>query len=195
MHKMAGGFRTPLQQLFLLEERARLAGVHLPDESGRDQHQFYGVKCVINGSECVINMRHVVEVVDERKVTSIPGTADWVEGVMNYRGTMVPVYRVHAFLKPTALADTGLASNDGTLLLLKRGRRSGELCAIRINRMLGMQQFRDADIQPVHQDAADPETLEHFARNTISSDGRTWLLLETPSLLDCMSSENPKKHN
>lgn len=190
---MAGGFRTPLQQLFLLEERARLAGVHLPDESGRDQQLFYGVKCIINGLECVINMRHVVEVIDEKKVTAIPGSAAWIEGVMNYRGTMVPVYKVHAFLKPSAGANNELATADGTILLLKRGRRGGELCAIRINRMLGMQQFQDSDIQTAGQQDSDPDTLEHHASSMVSSEGRNWLLLETPALLDRMSSTNPRK--
>lgn len=194
MQKMAGGFRTPLQQLFLLEERARLAGVHLPDESGRDQQLFYGVKCVINGLECVINMRQVVEVIDERKVTAIPGAADWVEGVMNYRGTMVPVYRVHAFLKPSAGADGKLVALDGAILLLKRGRRGGELCAIRINRMLGMQQFMEADVRPAGGETPDPDTLEHHAGSVVGSEDRNWLLLETRSLLERMSSANPKKH-
>ena len=51
-----GGFHTPLQQLFLLEERVRQAGARMPDDMDT-QHWFHGIKCVINGRDCVINLR------------------------------------------------------------------------------------------------------------------------------------------
>lgn len=197
MRQPAGGLRTPLQQLFLLEERARLAGVHLPDEAARDQNSFYGVKCVINGLECIINMRHVVEAIDDRKVTAIPGAADWVDGVMNYRGSMVPVYRIHAFLKPGANTDEALASLDGPILVLKRGKQgargSGEFSAIRVNRILGMQQFRDENLHALEQDGNDPDSLQYYVNDLVRSETGEWYLLEIASLLDVLNGTNPRR--
>jgi chemotaxis signal transduction protein len=196
MQKSTGGFRTPLQQLFLLEERARLAGVHLPDEKGMDNQRFHGVKCVINGLESVINMRHVVEAIDDRKVTPIPGTAGWIEGVMNYRGTMVPVYRIHEFLNLGANADSKLATLDGPILAVKKitkGKKSNDIHAIRVNRMIGMQKFREVDLQPLNQEHTASDTLEHYVNSIISSEGKKWYLIDINSLLEVMSGTNPRK--
>jgi chemotaxis signal transduction protein len=193
MQKATGGFRTPLQQLFLLEERARLAGVHLPDETGRDNQRFHGVKCVINGLESVINMRHVVEAIDDRKVSSIPGSATWIEGVMNYRGTMVPVYRIHDFLKPGVNADQKLATLDGPILVVKKDRKANELCAIRVNRMMGMQKFRELDLQPLNQEHTASDAIEYYVDSMISSEGKSWYLIDISPLLEVMSGTNPRK--
>lgn len=193
MQKATGGFRTPLQQLFLLEERARLAGVHLPDETDRDHRRFHGVKCVINGLQSVINMRHVVEAIDDRKVTSIPGSAAWIEGVMNYRGAMVPVYRIHELLKTGASGDRALAGVDGPILVVKKDRMGNEIVAIRINQLIGMQKFREADLHFLNQGDTDPDTLEHYVESIISNEGKNWYLIDISPLLEVMSGTNPRK--
>lgn len=190
------GTSTPLQQLFRLEERARLAGVHLPDESTSGTGEFFGVKCVINGLDCVVSMRHVVEAIDPRRVTTIPFTANWVDGVMNYRGSMVPVFRLHALLKLPPDVDHSLATTDGPILVLRqrRGKRNnGEYSAIRLNRTMGMQQFREADVQPLEGDRPAGEGIEQFVHERISSEGRHWNLLDIAALLDYVSGLNPRK--
>ena len=98
---IAAKLQTPLQQLLKLEERVRQAGVCLPDEGDLKQ-KFHGIKCVINGMKCIINMQVVAEVINERQVTTIPGTAGWIEGIINYRGVLVPVYRPGELLIPAA---------------------------------------------------------------------------------------------
>lgn len=190
------GIRTPLQQLFQLEERARLAGVHLPDESTSGTGEFFGVKCVVNGLDCVISMRHVVEAIDPKKVTAIPGTADWVDGVMNYRGSMVPVFRLHALMKLPQGVDLSLATIDGPILVLRQrrgNRNNGEYSAVRLNRMMGMQQFRESDVQALEADRPATEGVEQFVHERISSEGRHWNLLDIASLLDHVSGINPRR--
>lgn len=170
--------------------------MHLPDELGKDQQRFHGVKCVVNGLECVINMRHVVEAIDDRKVTPIPGTAAWVEGVMNYRGTMVPVYRIHEFLKLGANVDHSLATLDGPILAVKKdekGKKGNEIYAIRMNRIIGMQKFREVDLHPLNQGHTATDVLEHYVNSIISSESKNWYLIEISPLLEVMSGTNPRK--
>jgi len=186
-----GGFHTPLQQLFLLEERVRQAGVRLPDADM--ERSFHGVKCVINGRNCVINLREVAEVIDRRPVTPIPGTARWIEGVLNYRGALVPVYRPHDFLARTADTDAALANENGHLVVLRKDRKGSEFNAIRVNRMFGMQKFLEADLRPAARDATVAEELAHYVDNLVSADGKTWCRLNTARLMERMCGTSPRQ--
>ena len=196
LHNSKGGFNTPLQQLFLLEERVRQAGVRLPDDL-ETERAFHGIKCVISGRDCVINLREVAEVIDKRAVTPIPGTAAWIEGVINYRGALVPVYRPHAFLERDAGADPTLADGDGHLVVLRKDRKGNAFNAIRVNRMFGMQKFSDDELQPPTGGdvrAAHPEhTLDHYVDNLVSSEGRTWYRLNIGRLMKTMCGMSPRQ--
>ncbi len=187
-----GGFHTPLQQLLLLEERVRQAGVRLPDDAEQERW-FHGIKCVINGSDCIINLREVAEVIDARPVTPIPGTAKWIEGVMNYRGTLVPVYRPHDFLARDKNADAALASGNGHLVVLRKDRKGNEFNAIRVNRMFGMQKFKEAELQPRGGAETAAQQLEHYVDNLVSCEGRLWYRLSISRLLDKMCGTSPRQ--
>lgn len=191
MQKAGSGFHTPLQQLFLLEERVRLAGARLPDETDMSQ-RFHGIKCVVNGSHCIINMREVAEVFDAKSVTPIPGAAKWIEGVLNYRGMLVPVFRPHEYLSTSESADSALASCNGPLMVLRKVNKRNEFIAIRVNRMFGMQKFLSEDQQRLNHNTSGSNALENYVDNIISNDGKNWLRLDTQRLLDQMSTENPQ---
>jgi chemotaxis signal transduction protein len=186
-----GGFHTPLQQLFLLEERVRQAGVRLPDADM--ERSFHGIKCVINGTDCVINLREVAEVIDKRPVTPIPGTARWIEGVINYRGALVPVYRPHDFLTRTNETNVAIASENGHLVVLRKDRKGNEFNAIRVNRMFGMQKFNETDLRAAARAVTVAEELEHYIDSLVSADGKTWCRLNTARLMERMCGTSPRQ--
>lgn len=186
-----GGFHTPLQQLLLLEERVRQAGVRLPDADM--EHAFHGIKCVINGRDCVVNLREVAEVIDKRSVTPIPGTAAWIEGVINYRGLLVPVFRPQDFLVRNPGADQALVRANGPLIVVRKDHKGNEFAAIRVNRMDGMQKFKEAELQPAAADANAADTLEHYVEHRISFEGKSWYRLSSTRLIDKMCGTNPRQ--
>jgi chemotaxis signal transduction protein len=190
MQIQKGGFHTPLQQLFLLEERVRQAGVRLPDAD--PERSFHGIKCVISGRDCVVNLREVAEVIDKRNVTPIPGTAAWLEGVINYRGVLVPVYRPHDFLRRDPNVDPQLAGSNGHLVVLRKDRKGNEFNAIRVNQMFGMQRFTEAEVGPATDVDAVPEQLEHYVDNLVSSEGKTWYRLNTARLMEKLCGTSPR---
>ncbi len=187
-----GGFNTPLQQLLLLEERVRQAGVRLPDDAEQERW-FHGIKCVINGRDCVVNLREVAEVIDDRPVTPIPGTAQWIEGVINYRGTLVPVYRPHDFLTRARGTDAALASGNGHLVVIRKDRKGNEFNAIRVNKMFGMQKFKEAELRPPPRGESAAQELEHYIDNLLSCEGRVWCRLNVIRLLEKMCGTSPRQ--
>ena len=180
--KKAGGFHTPLQQLLLLEERIRLAGAKLPEDV--DQlNRFHGIKCVIRGVDCLVDIRQVSEVIEDKQVTRIPCCVAWIEGVMNYRGALVAVYNVNRFLHEDR------QRSDSPLIIL---RYANELSAIRVDQVLGMQKYMQDEFRQFEQVGVDVEALDYYVDASIESEDRTWLRVDVIKLLDEMTGRDPR---
>lgn len=81
------------------------------DESGRSQHLTF----MLSGEEYGVDILQVQEVKSWVKTTPIPGTPDFVLGVINLRGTIVPVVDLRVrFAAKTA------AYNDETVIIVVR---------------------------------------------------------------------------
>lgn len=180
--KKAGGFHTPLQQLLLLEERIRLAGAKLPEDVDQ-QKRFHGIKCDIGAVACLVDIRLVSEVIEDKHVTPIPCCVDWIEGVMNYRGALVAVYNLNGFLHQET-EDT-----SGPLIIL---RYDNELSAIRVNQVLGMQKYLLDDFRPLEDTGTDVEALAYYTDAMVESDGKTWRRFDVIRLLDEMTGRDPR---
>lgn len=184
-----GGLHTPLHQLMLLEERVRQAGVTLP-EAGQDQ-TFHGIKCVISGRNCIINLREVAEVIDSRPVAAVPGTESWVEGVFNYRGALVPVYRLGDFFPDEQRPQQASAACLSHIVVLRKDRKGREFNAIRVDRLHGMQKFREAELQQYGEVTGAADRLEQLARFQVRSEGGDWLLLDIVRLMELVNGTAP----
>lgn len=184
----AGGFHTPLQQLLLLEERIRLAGAKLPEDV--DQHKrFHGIKCVIGNVDCLVDIRLVSEVIEDKHVTPIPGCVDWIEGVMNYRGSLVAVYNINRFMNLTEPEGGGQNGAPGPLIIL---RYENELSAVRVNHVMGMQKYLLDDFRQEEQAGMDAQTLDYYIDASIESDEKNWRRFDVIKLLDEMTGHDPK---
>ena len=180
--KKAHGFHTPLQQLLLLEERIRLAGARLPEDV--DQHKrFHGIKCTIRDTDCLVDIRLVSEVIEDKYVTPIPSCVDWIEGVMNYRGALVAVYNVNRFLHEDS------EKQPGPLIIL---RYANELTSIRVDNVLGMQKYMLDEFKEKEESSEDVEALDYYINASIESDDKTWHRFDVIKLLDEMTGRDPR---
>lgn len=58
-------------------------------EAARDASQYLTFH--IDGEECAVGILRVKEIIQFEAVTRVPGTPAWIRGVMNLRGSVVPV--------------------------------------------------------------------------------------------------------
>jgi len=180
--KKAGGFHTPLQQLLLLEERIRLAGARLPEDMDQDK-RFHGIKCDVGGNNCLVDIRLVSEVIEDKHITPIPCCVDWIEGVMNYRGALVAVYNINRFLHQDS------DDSAGPLIIL---RYDNELSAIRVDQVVGMQKYLLEDFRPAEEPGDDVESLLYYIDASIVSDDTTWQRIDVIRMLDEMTGRDPR---
>jgi chemotaxis signal transduction protein len=187
MKKTVGGFHTPLQQLLLLEERIRLAGATLPEDVDQQQ-RFHGIKCIISGVDCLVDIRLVSEVIEDKQVTPIPGCVQWIEGVMNYRGTLVTVYNINLFLHRQK-EEQNKPPGEGPLIVL---RYANELSAIHVDHVMGMQKYQLDDFRPVAETGSDTGELDYYTDASIDSEEKHWHRFDVIKLLDEMTGRDPR---
>lgn len=190
MNATVNSFNTPLQQLLLLEERVRRAGVTLPEDADQAE-RFYCIKCVINGQRCLMDIRAVAEVIEFRKVTPMPGSRHWIEGVMNYRGMLVPVFNLRTYFD-VENAVSGLEGHQEALVVCRIGQ---EKQAIRVDSVNGMQKYPLSDFVPAASTDDNPNSVMHYIDASIESGDHTWWRFDIRQLLDDLICQEPmQKH-
>ncbi len=180
-------FKTPLQQLLLLEERVRRTGASLPEDASQ-MERFHGIKCLINEVSCVVDIKTVAEVIKVRHVTPIPGAVGWIEGVMNFRGALVPVYNLKRFLDQSAVPETRIAFTRGPLLVCRVGK---QLLALRVGKVFGMQKFDFDDFTPVSTQNIDPHKTESYIDASVTVNASCYQRFDLGRLIDVLNSYDP----
>lgn len=125
--------REPIDLLLDYERRLAEAGARLPArEEVKDRWSGIGFR--IGDQRFVASMEEVREVLDPPTCTRVPGTASWLLGVANIRGTLVPVMDLHAFV-------VGGEVSQGRHSRVLMYNREGVAAAFRVDDVLGMQRF------------------------------------------------------
>lgn len=134
----------PYAHLLNLEERIRLSGAQLP-KSVDTRIQWAGVKCRIAGLNFVVQLSSVAEILEHRAITKVPGCADWVTGIVNLRGRLLPVYnpaRLYGRASTRADAnDSSALASPATSPQIIVVEHENIFCGIAVERIFGMQKF------------------------------------------------------
>lgn len=178
-------FNTPLQQLLLLEERVRRTGAMLPEDAD-NKDRFHGIKCVINGERCLVDIRMVSEVLEDKVVTGIPGAVSWIEGVMNFRGVFVPVYNVASFCGDARGA--AAAASDGPLIVCRYGQ---DYAAVRVSHVFGMQKYPLNVFEQDESGSGDQHDFSFFTDARVCNDETCWLRFNIGKLLGVLTRQDP----
>ena len=100
-----------------------------------------------------------------REVTLVPGTKDWVFGVANSRGTLLPMFDLRAYLFGSAMS----RSARNRVLVV---RRDESPVGLLVNDVTGIRHF-DASSQ--HQQVEElPDTLQPFVIGSFVLGGRSY---------------------
>jgi len=89
---------SPFELLRELERRSRLALSGAASVDG-DAEEWVGIGCLLGDERYLVARDEVREVMMmPGTVTRVPGTKDWVAGLANLRGQLLPVFDLRAFL-------------------------------------------------------------------------------------------------
>ena len=127
---------TAFNLLLELEEAVLLNGGAVP-KNADSREQWSGVRCLVAGMNFIVPLHQVAEILEPRAVTSIPGCAGWVKGLMNVRGRLLPVFGVSEFF-------SGSRTRNGSfqIILVEQG---AIFCGIAVDKVFGIQKFFQHD--------------------------------------------------
>ena len=92
----------PFKLLQDIEHRCLTSSAGLPT-SGKVDDEWVGVGFRIGEDNLIAPMSEVVEILELPEFTTVPGVKDWVVGVANVRGNLLPLMDLKGFLTGVAI--------------------------------------------------------------------------------------------
>ncbi len=137
--------------------------------------QWQGLGFSVGGVRLVAEIGDVSELLTRPRITPLPGVKNWVLGVANIRGRLLPIVDLHSFL---GLPST-VAAHQARVLVVE----TEELIAgLLIEQSLGIQHFAlEAYEEGV---GAELEGLGRFVRGAFRQGGRVYHHVELRSVLN-----------
>jgi len=170
-------------KLLEIAERSRQRTLGLAT-AGQAAEFWSGVGFTLGGQYFVAPMGEVAEVLAVPRYTSVPGVKNWMKGLANVRGRLLPIMDLLSFLnRPSALHD-----HRRRLIVVDQGDIFSGLV---VDEVLGMQHFSVNDYQA--QGLGLPE-LEPYLQGGFQRDGRLWSvflvsrLVEDPQFLQAAAT-------
>jgi twitching motility protein PilI len=176
--------RSPFQQLLILEERVKLSGSTLP-KTIDSRVQWTGVRSRIAGTDCILRLHDIAELLDNPRITPIPRCADWVRGAINLRGRILPVYSIADYFK---LSTEGNATGSRVVVVEK-----GHIfCGLVVEKVFGMQKFYQEHFTEFDVDqSAAPTPFNAFIAYVTKAESNDWYLLNLVQLAKKLYETNP----
>ncbi len=160
-----------------IEQRSFESAATSPREE--DLSRFWtGVGFRISGNDYIVKLSEVAEIISIPRYTKVPGAKNWVKGLANIRGTLLPIMDLHGFFGRKAPH----ALRRQRLLVINHNDIH---CGVIVDEVLGMNHFEDEDWVkeiPVHDEAMQP-----YLKGGFYSGEKLWTvfslnaLAETPS--------------
>ncbi|MCC5885720.1 MAG: purine-binding chemotaxis protein CheW [Gammaproteobacteria bacterium] len=129
----------------------------------------------VGGNRLVSELGQVLEVLAPPRLTPIPGVEDWVLGVANVRGRLLPVVDLCTYL---GLENTTGRSEWRTLVV-----EDGDLyCGLLVEQSFGMLQFEPQEAEVGVDEKVEPG-LARFIRGSYRQSARQWWVMEVRALV------------
>lgn len=135
----------------------------------------YGVQ--VGGIGILVPENTVSEVLDRSEIFSLPNTASWVEGLINLRGNVVPIFNLHSLF--------GTAPVVGArqmLLIMDKGENT---LGVAIDGLPAPT----PDIVQMDQRPELPEMLKNFTASAFEHGEHVWLQVDLRGLIKSLSRE------
>lgn len=163
---------TPFALLQDIASRSKSNAYDLPQQVEVVQY-WRGVGFLLGGQSCLAGLGQVSEILHMPKVTRVPNVRNWVLGVANVRGRLVPVMDLAGML---GLVSRSNARNRRVLVV-----DQGEMLAgLLVDAVLGMQQFPQDGLRSL---PGQQMGMADFVRDGFVKDERVWGIFRMDELI------------
>ncbi len=161
-----------MRLLAQIEEQSRKSARLVPQVEV-DEDLWDGLAYSIAGVRVITAMNEIREMLPyPAQVTRVPGAADWVKGVANIRGTLLPVIDLQAFFGAKSVVP-----GKSARMLVVRMREIN--CGLLVPSVLGMRHFREEDKLA---NARMKGALGQYVFDAFSVEGEIWPVFSLSAL-------------
>ncbi|MBT8342108.1 MAG: chemotaxis protein CheW [Desulfatitalea sp.] len=141
-----------------------------------DVHQMVGF--ILNGALFGVDIFMVQEIIKQMPITGIPDSPDFIEGVINLRGDIIPVIHLHKRLNLPA-EDHPDRKGSWTMIINVGGRVAGFL----VDRVTRVLKVPEDTIQPAREMVLSA-LKHHYVRGVCELDEQLITILDFNRILD-----------
>lgn len=165
---------TPFAALADYEQRSLTHVAGLPEQI-EAPGLWRGIGFRVGTRRLISGIDEVGEILSMPPVTRVPGTRDWLLGVANVRGNLVPIVDLKYYL----IDETTLLSDFSRVLLVRQP--GGSSVGLLIDELLGQRSFSDE--QRAQAIEEDDERLQRFVVENYPIGDEHWGLFSMAALV------------
>lgn len=166
--------QAPILVLYQLDQRSRRKAHTLPQQI-EVKTTWDGVGFRLGELSLVAPMEQVREILTSVTISHAPGAKNWVRGVANVRGNLLPILDLNGFIFGKVAK---MGRNNRVLVMQHRGVVAGLV----VDEVLGMRHFLDeeftSDVQQVNQD------IRSLLTGVFRQGGETWGVIDIHKLAE-----------
>lgn len=163
---------SPFETLRELDRRCRENSSGLPVASGIID-DWLGIGFSIHGVALIARMDDVSEILPPPEMIRVPGAVDWVRGLANIRGNLMPILDMNGFLYDEA---TEFRKQTRILIINKLGVIAGLL----VDEVFGLRRFKPEELQQeIDQDTG---SLSAYLAGIFDDQVRRWNVFSVEKL-------------
>lgn len=160
--------------LVSLARGATAAALPLPAQEQKAE-VWRGLAFNVGSTRLLSSIGEVEEVIEVPALTRVPGTAEWLLGISNVRGRILPVVDLCAYFG----FEKGVSEEEWRVLVVERGEL---LVGLLVEQAFGMMQFESSDADP-EQEIALGNALDPYLRAGYRQSGRHWRVMDLGTLV------------
>jgi twitching motility protein PilI len=165
--------QEPILILHELERRSRGHAFGLPQQA-EAKEAWHGIGFRLDDINLVAPLGHVREILVLPTISRVPGAKEWVAGIANVRGTLLPVLDLQGFLnrRPTIYG-----RRTRTLVVEYGGVSAGLL----VDEVSGLKHFFEEDRTRALPDV--PESMRGYLAGSFIHGGQSWVIFDMHRLV------------
>jgi len=161
------------EQLQRLDALCRINDRGLPAEK-KVVENWVGVGFRINNISLITKMEDIAEILPPPDTSRVPGVKDWVVGLANVRGSLMPVLDMKAFL----FGEATVFSKQSRVLVIKK---LGMITSLLVEEVYGLRRF-NPELMKENIDESVGEISEYLA-GTVNEQMNKWNIFSVEKLV------------
>lgn len=166
--------QEPLEWLVYLQRLCARHAAGLPQQQ-QNEEEWSGIGFRVGSLRLVSPLGDIIEILSLPQLTRVPGTKDWIRGIANVRGNIMPIVDIHAFLYGSLVEST----KHARVLVINH---NGICTGLVVDAVLGLQHFGPEHVSSEHPTEYDG--IERYLTEGFQRDGDLWRVFSMQRLAE-----------